>query len=616
MEGEEKADSPDTTTTITINGGGDEKKPLKIDFDSLFAADRDRPPDELVVVSTAASDKRRRSPEKRKRPKENSSSASSATSEGEDFSRLSEAEIASSIERQWQTFAKFGDKLPDKGAKLKAAVKSLQTELERRKLRPALEDAALCKKPIVQDKKSVDSGSSNSNGVLEGLKLVAPSSQASGQSMFAACFMKKLEDGAKPKAEPNTDDQASTAFDREISSLKCCDKRRRKAPGKILQSKRSKPGLCSKEFSAWQPINHSRNGQKYMSLNGLIGRASSKGSLPLTKESLVGSLTDKDASQPLSSDGWRKEKTVVLVDEEEPELVQQKQEAEQLPSSTDEGKIYYPSREDPESLEIFHSELKCLEPGECLTSTIMNFYIRFLQELWSPTDRSQHNIYFFNTYFYSKLQKAVEYQRSDKEAFFIKFRRWWRGVNIFQKAYIFLPINEDNHWSLMIICIPDEEDESGPIILHLDSLGLHCSRSIFHNIKSLLIHEWEYLKGDNGGLDIPIPDRVWKFLPRRIDEKIITVPRQTNDYDCGLFVLYYMERFIKEAPHRLKRQHLSMFGKNWFKPQEASSLRWKIKNILQEQFHKAPSSEKGIWEPVCLSANAQADKSRDQVNIS
>lgn len=139
MEGEEKADSPDTTTTITINGGGDEKKPLKIDFDSLFAADRDRPPDELVVVSTAASDQRRRSPEKRKRPKENSSSASSATSEGEDFSRMSEAEIASSIERQWQTFAKFGDKLPDKGAKLKAAVKSLQTELERRKLRPALE---------------------------------------------------------------------------------------------------------------------------------------------------------------------------------------------------------------------------------------------------------------------------------------------------------------------------------------------------------------------------------------------------------------------------------------------------------------------------------------------
>ena len=35
----------------------------------------------------------------------------------------------------------------------------------------------------------------------------------------------------------------------------------------------------------------------------------------------------------------------------------------------------------------------------------------------------------------------------------------------------------------MIICFPQKEDESGTIILHLDSLGLHSSRSIFDNIK-------------------------------------------------------------------------------------------------------------------------------------
>lgn len=39
------------------------------------------------------------------------------------------------------------------------------------------------------------------------------------------------------------------------------------------------------------------------------------------------------------------------------------------------------------------------------------------------------------------------------------------------------------HWSLIIICIPDKEDESGPIILHLDSLSLHSSRSLFDNIR-------------------------------------------------------------------------------------------------------------------------------------
>lgn len=41
------------------------------------------------------------------------------------------------------------------------------------------------------------------------------------------------------------------------------------------------------------------------------------------------------------------------------------------------------------------------------------------------------------------------------------------------------------HWSLVIICIPDKEEESGPLVLHLDSLGLHCSKSIFRIIKRL-----------------------------------------------------------------------------------------------------------------------------------
>ena len=36
------------------------------------------------------------------------------------------------------------------------------------------------------------------------------------------------------------------------------------------------------------------------------------------------------------------------------------------------------------------------------------------------------------------------------------------------------------------------------------------------------------------------------------------VPQQKNEYDCGLFVLFYMERFIKQAPERFKKKDLSM----------------------------------------------------------
>lgn len=213
----------------------------------------------------------------------------------------------------------------------------------------------------------------------------------------------------------------------------------------------------------------------------------------------------------------------------------------------------------------------------------MNFYIQYLQrQVLLTTD-----YHFFNTYFYKKLKEAVSYKQSDRDVIFAKFRRWWKGVNIFQKAYVLIPIHEDLHWSLVIICIPDKEDESGPILLHLDSLGLHSSKSVFDNIKSYLIEEKNYMDREDVSSDVSIADRIWKCLPRRIECHIITVPQQKNEYDCGLFVLYFIERFMEEAPERLKKEDLAMFGKRWFKPEQASNLRMKIRKLLVEKLQNS-----------------------------
>lgn len=99
--------------------------------------------------------------------------------------------------------------------------------------------------------------------------------------------------------------------------------------------------------------------------------------------------------------------------------------------------------------------------------------------------------------------------------------------------------------------------------------------------------EWKYLNQEADSADLPIADRIWKHLPRRIEEKVIAVPQQKNDYDCGLFVLFFMERFIEEAPERLKKKDLAMFGKQWFKPEEASGLRVKIRNLLMKELQNA-----------------------------
>ncbi|KAH9708969.1 ubiquitin-like-specific protease 1D [Citrus sinensis] len=267
------------------------------------------------------------------------------------------------------------------------------------------------------------------------------------------------------------------------------------------------------------------------------------------------------------------EQNLVLLDEDESPVedaseesegslhIETTEQADEFAECMIDAKIYYPSRVDPESVEICYTDINHLAPAAYLTSPIMNFYIRYLQLQASPTNRAIRDCHFFNTYFYR---------------FCKPFKLESEGNTETARASV--------HWSLVIICIPDKEDESGPIILHLDSLKLHCSLSIFSNIRSFLKEEWNYLKQEVSPSDLPIAERIWQHLPRRIDDRIIPVPQQKNDYDCGLFVLFFMERFMEEAPERLKKKDLAMFGKRWFRPEEASGLRIKIRNLLKKQF--------------------------------
>ncbi|XP_057773822.1 ubiquitin-like-specific protease 1C isoform X2 [Salvia miltiorrhiza] len=139
--------------------------------------------------------------------------------------------------------------------------------------------------------------------------------------------------------------------------------------------------------------------------------------------------------------------------------------------------------------------------------------------------------------------------------------------------------------------MPSKEDDFGPMMLHLDSLHsdfhrCHVSESIFNNVRSFLVEEWELLKKE-GLPELPLAENIWNELSQRIGQKVLKVPQQTNGYDCGLFVLFFIERFINDVPERLKTQHLDMLQKEWFKPEEASELRSRIRDLLKQEFKEA-----------------------------
>ncbi|KAG5236248.1 ubiquitin-specific protease 1D [Salix suchowensis] len=499
------------------------KRPLDLDsnWDVIMGRDDGEPPPLVIVKNT-------QQPQPQPTP-----------SQREDFASISDKKLGEQIERNRIHVMKLGPTLPDKGEKLQFTIKAMEEELEQRKhRRPAQMDVAECEKHI------------NSTASIKNSK-----------SQFATIFSGKMEE--------NTGCRIGNAFDKELTTWR---RQNTQSSSRLL------PFQCATGIS--------RNGDRRGPANGdQKCKASSAHLLRHNRKTFHQFLQENDC-RVLPSNGSRPRKnpTVVVLDEDEPQLVGTTELGKEFAEHMKDAKISYPSRDDPASVEIAYKDMDCLAPEAFLTSPIMNFYTRYLRLQASPAKKATCDYHFFNTFFYKKLEQAISYKGSDKESFFVKFRRWWKGVNIFEKAYILIPIHDDLHWSLVIICFPDKKDESGPIILHLDSLGFHQSSTVFSNIKSYLKEEWRYMNQEVVPTDFPIPDRIWKRLDRRIEEKIIAVPQQKNDYDCGLFVLFFMERFIQEAPERLKKKDLAMFGKKWFRPEEASDLRKKIRTILMDEF--------------------------------
>lgn len=533
------------------------KAPLNLDWNTLLPKHSTDPTPELEIVKKDQQREEQR----------------------EGVEELSDQQLSERIHRIEKTPKNVLLNLKDRGAKLSASLKRLKEERERRrKLQRRSEDVIELRKPTQSQSSSVSDASHDMP------------QRAQSQSVFAARLSHRLEDAS--------DKSTSKAFEEE---LQCFGQGNHKSLsiGRLSINKERRGTRMSSREVPFQSVSTLSSGKVDCgtSSGNCKGIASSRYSPSPPEENLPARFSEKPSPVPRARDS-RKRKVLNVVDLDE-EDAQPIQPIVQIDGEgwVKDAKIYYPSRIHPEAVELCGSDLDCLNPGSHLSSPIINFYIQYLQRPISATGKLRGDYHFFNTYFYKKLEEAVSCKRKDKDTYYVKFRRWWKGIEIFQKAYIFLPIHADNHWSLAIICIPAKEDELGPILLHLDSLRYHNSAAIFENIESFLREEWNYLKQAGPPADVPIVDRIWKNLSRRISREVIPVPQQKNDSDCGLFVLYFMERFVEEAPERLTKKDLHKFGKQWFQPEDASGLRERVKQLLREQFELARLEDGGVKSP-------------------
>ncbi|KAM2007875.1 hypothetical protein FF1_002816 [Malus domestica] len=267
--------------------------------------------------------------------------------------------------------------------------------------------------------------------------------------------------------------------------------------------------------------------------------------------------------------------------------VDKEEDTKSLDESADKPfEVSYPEG-DPDAVSISKRDLELLQPEKFINDTVVDFYIQYLKSKIQPEEK--HRFHFFNSFFFRKLADLDKDQSSacEGKAAFQGVHKWTRKVNVFEKDYIFIPVNYSLHWSLIVICHPgevvnikDEKIESlskVPCILHMDSIkGSH--RGLEKLVQRYLCEEWKERHGDTS------EDDYSKFLHLRF--VALKLPQQENSYDCGLFLLHYVECFLEEAPVNFSPLEITksskFLTKNWFRPEEASAKRSHIKKLICE----------------------------------
>ncbi|XP_057812506.1 probable ubiquitin-like-specific protease 2B [Salvia miltiorrhiza] len=280
--------------------------------------------------------------------------------------------------------------------------------------------------------------------------------------------------------------------------------------------------------------------------------------------------------------------------------------------------VVYPDG-DPYAVIISRRDIELLQPRTFINDTIIDFYIRYL--LNKIKVEEQHRFHFFNTFFFQKLvPMGQELSRGcgGRDAF-QSVRKWTRSVNLFEKDYIFIPVNFSLHWSLIIICHPGEvanfesknADQSSkvPCILHMDSIrGSHrVFEGVLHMDKLIRSYLWEEWKERGNEQDEEI---AVKFL--HLNFVSLQLPQQENWFDCGLFLLHYAELFLELVSNCSTAKYIEFLNEHWFLPAEVSlkkryHIRKLIHKLIQDNAQKDPAAARSVLKnggrDVCRGIN-------------
>ena len=227
-----------------------------------------------------------------------------------------------------------------------------------------------------------------------------------------------------------------------------------------------------------------------------------------------------------------------------------------------------------------------LRPMEFLNDSCIDYFLKTMDlRLKEEMPGAWERCYFFNSFFYKKLtdNQSVVISEETKalagmplgdmdEASLQALRcydltkSWTKNVDLFKKDYLFIPVCENLHWSLLIVCHPgrgaiksntNDPRVPGAFMMHLDSMRSASTYTIGKLIKMYLQNEWKAKLRQDGDSAAKRwvadhPEEKRDFLQMTI--KRPRVPLQDNHFDCGLFLCAYVDHFLAYLPKTMNEK--------------------------------------------------------------
>ncbi|KAK3128011.1 hypothetical protein QOZ80_7AG0581430 [Eleusine coracana subsp. coracana] len=194
---------------------------------------------------------------------------------------------------------------------------------------------------------------------------------------------------------------------------------------------------------------------------------------------------------------------------------------------------------EPSNIEVTKEKLQCLRPRGWLNDEVINLYIELLQERAEREPTRFLKCHFFNTFFYKKLTSGIagyDYQSVRRWTTFKKL-----GYGLIECEKIFVPVHRGAHWCLAVINVKDKTFQ------YLDSLG-----GMGHDVLRVLArYIMDELK-DKNNIEIDISS--WLEVSDNL-------PLQQNGWDCGMFMLKYIDFQSRGFQPFFSQVHMAYFRK-------------------------------------------------------